>query len=218
MKNITVMFVAICLMTSTAFAQHRGHKGHGKMSAEAKAELKAYNEANVNPVMQQAYNQLVAGLSAEDAAFLTQKRAEKEKMRAASQDARKTFRDANKNTDKEVLKAKREEQRKADKAKRKAFNESMQPFIERNKALIDKSMVAVNAKKEEWKTAKRQIIEKYMTEEQKAERAKHKEAHDAKKGDKKGKGKGKRGAGKKGEGKGDKKAQGATKLLFWSAK
>lgn len=200
MKNITLILVAICLVTNAAFAQ----KEKKENRKACKAELKAYKEQNINPVMQNAYGQLVAGLSKEDAQFLEQKRAEERALKAELKDQRKTQKEASKGMDKdakkEQMKALREDARK----KKKALMESMKPFMERNEALIAKSMTTVKEKTPEWRAAKKAIKEKYKSDEQKEKAAQ------------KGKGKQQKAKGKKKGGEHE-KGHGAARLLFWDA-
>lgn len=196
MKKIIFMLVAICLVANTVFAQ----KDKKENRKACKAELKAYKEQNINPVMQNAYGQLVSGLSKEDAQFLEQKRAEERALKAELKDQRKTYKESTKDMDKEARKEKMKTFRQEAREKKKALMESMKPFLERNEALIAASMTTVKEKTPEWRAAKKEIKQKYMTEEQKEKMTARKKAHKSK-ADKKGK-KHKRG-------------HGAARLLFW---
>jgi hypothetical protein len=197
MKNIALILVAICWVCTSSFGQKEEKKENRKA---CKVELKAYSETNIKPVMQDAYGRLISGLSREDAQFLEQKREEETKLRAELKDQRKTYKSTTKGLDKEARKTKMKEFRDGAKAKRKAFMESMKPFMERNEALIASSMTTMKQKSPEWRAAKKEIREKYMTDEQKEKLAKRK-ANRQEKADKKDKH--------------PKKGRAAARLLFW---
>ena len=192
MKKVTLMLVAICLVVNAAFAQKKGKADKKAL----KTELKAYSEANIRPVMQDAYNQLLAGLSADDKAFLNTARAEQQKTRAAFKAKKEANKKANKGLSIEDKAASRDALKKEAKENKKALTQKMTPFIERNQALLTQSLATINAKKSDWKAAKKEIRAKYMTEEKK----------DKKEGKK----------GKKRAEKGENQA--AIRLLFWDAK
>jgi hypothetical protein len=188
MKKSILITIAFSLIVSIAFSQKTT-----KLSKEEKAEMRTYYEEKVYPVKKQAHDKFLAGLSAEDKAFLETKRGEKKAMQKEARGAKKdlkALRDAGKS--KEELKAARKTAMAPIKAKQKEFAVSMQPFMERNKGLIEQSIAPIKDNQDMWKEDKDAMLDEFLSEEDNAKR----EAKQGKKANKSGD-KANKGAGKK---------------------
>ena len=169
MKKVFVLLVGFLVaMSSTAEAQQ---KGKAKLSKECKTELRTFYQENVYPVKKAAHDNLMAGLSEEDVLFVNdqsgKKMAIREKMKAAKKEARAIRKNGG---SKEDVKAKMVELTKPIKAEYKALKESMKPFMDRNQALIEEAMAPFKETRKKWRAEKKIILDKCLTEEQKAKR------------------------------------------------
>lgn len=174
MKQVLLIVLGLCLFLTASFAQgpHRGKRHHGKLSAEAKAELETFHKEKVYPVKKAAHDKMTATFSAEDLAFLEQKRAEGKALREETRALHKEMKGARKEgASKEEMKAAFAPM----KAKYVAFMESMKPFMERNKDAIAAAGESIKAEQEGWRTEKKAILDKHLSEEDKAKMAERKE-------------------------------------------
>lgn len=192
MKQVLLTVLGLCLFLTISFAQgpHQHKRHHGKLSAEAKAELETFHKEKVYPVKKAAHDKMTATFSAEDLAFLEQKRAEGKALHEETRALRKEMKGARKNgTSKEEMKATYA----PIKEKYAAFMESMKPFMERNKEAIVAAAKSLKAEQEGWRTEKKAILDKHLSEEDKAKMAERKERMKEKlqkRGEKRGKDKG----------------------------
>ena len=192
MKKSILITLALSLMVTLAFAQKTD-----KLSKEEKAEMRAYYEEKVYPVKKAAHDQFIGGLSADDKAFLETKRAEKKSIHKESRAAQKELRSLRKDgKSKEELKAARKTAMAPIKEKQKALAASMEPFMERNKALIETSIAPIKDNQEMWKDEKDAMLDGFLSEEDNAKRD-AKQAKKAKKSEKKSGDKASKGAEKK---------------------
>lgn len=170
MKLSIVLTVLFSLLTTLGFAQKEA-----KLSKEEKAEMRAYYEEKVYPVKKAAHDKFLAGLSAEDIAFLEAKRAEKKSITKETRVVQKDLKaqkEAGKS--KEELKAARKTAMTPIKEKQKAFATSMKPFMERNQALIESSIAPIKDNKDIWKEDKNTMLDEFLSEEDNAKRAEKK--------------------------------------------
>jgi len=172
MKQIILVVLVVSLGLSVGFAQgkHKGHKHHHpKLNKEARAALQEFHKETIYPVKKEEHDQLLASLSKDDLAFLVQKRQEEkalhQEMRLMRQEM-KGLKDSDKS--REEMHEIRKEKFAPLKAKKMAFMESMQPFMERNKALIQTSMEPMKESRAAWKIKKEAIIAPYLFTEEKA--------------------------------------------------
>lgn len=238
MKKIILVMLVIGLGLSVVFAQggHKSdkhHKHHPKLNKEARAALQKFDKEEVYPVKKAAHNQFLAALSAEDRAFLDQKRVEEkalhQEMKAMHQEM-KGLRDSDKT--REEMHEMRKEKLAPLREKRSAFMESMKPFMEKNEALVKTSMQPMKENHEAWKTKKKAILEQYLSAEEKAkmeacktERAEghgHKGRHHGEKGAEKCSEKSEKGnkehkgeRGKRGHAHKGKRGKGAVQFVLW---
>jgi hypothetical protein len=178
MKKSILITLALSLIVTLAFSQKTQ-----KLSKEEKAEMRAYYEEKVYPVKKEAHNKFLAGLSADDKAFLETKREEKKvlhkEVRTAKKDL-KALREEGKS--KEELKAARKTAMAPIKEKQKGLAASMKPFMERNQELIEASIAPIKDNKEMWKEEKEAMLDEFLSEEDNAKR----DAKQAKKSEKPG--------------------------------
>ena len=173
-KNILLLMLGL-MITTLAFSQ-RGKKKHHKSNPELKKEMQSYIGKNVVPVLQTAQDEFDAELSAEDLAFVQTKRTEIAKKRAekkANHEAHRAERKAMKEKVKNMTDEEREAFRKEKKGNRKGkkhgeFKEerkvmkaAMKSFMERNEALIERTMTSLKPNYETWTTDQKTIFEKH---------------------------------------------------------
>ena len=178
-KNILILILGL-VVTSLAFGQRQKKQHKHKPNPELKKEMEAYIEKNVVPVLQKAQNEMDAQLSAEDLAFIQDKRKEvaaltanKKAEREAKRGERKAMKEEFEKMTEEERKAFKEEKR----AERKAMHEKrkkekgnsnskveVKAFMERNQELITNTMTALKPNYEKWTTDQRAILDKYIPE------------------------------------------------------
>lgn len=182
MRNLILILVA-SLLASGMFAQGKSCKG--KKNPEMKAELKAFKETKVTPVLQKYHDKMdasfnksdyrkVEALRAQAAELKKEQKAFKNKVKSEMQNA----------DDRASVREKYGAQMEAHRAKKKAIGEQLKPILERNETMLKGIQSELKPFRENWKTETKAIMSKYMTEEE-MEQCKS--------------GKGKRGHGKKGE-------------------
>jgi hypothetical protein len=142
------------------------HKHHPKLCKEAKSEIKTLNKEKIYPAKKAAHDQFLAGLSEEDLAFLDIKRAEEKTLKEAARSIQKKIRALKESgMDREQMREKAKESFAPLKEKRTTFMQSMKPFMERNKESLRAILEPMKEQHEMWKTEKKAIIDKYMTDE-----------------------------------------------------
>ncbi|WP_264789134.1 T9SS type A sorting domain-containing protein [Aureispira anguillae] len=185
MKKLLWVVMGLCFLINQSLAQapHQGRKDHKPLlSKEAKQELQEFHKKEIYPIKKATHDQFLKSLSQDDIAFLESKRAESKTLHQEAQALRqemKALRTSGKDR-KEI----REEMKTAFepiREKRKAFMESMKPFMERNMEVVKQSMETLKSHRETWKTQKREILKKYLSEEEiakmEAHRKKKQERH-----------------------------------------
>lgn len=178
MKKSILITLAFSLIVTIGFSQKTQ-----KLSKEEKAEMRAYYEEKVYPVKKKAHDQFLAGLSADDKAFLETKREEKKRIGKEVRAAKKGLKALREEGEsKEELKTAKKEAMTPIREKQKAFAASMKPFMDRNRALIETSIAPIKDNKEMWKDEKDAMLDEFLSEEDNAKR----EAKQAKKAQKRG--------------------------------
>lgn len=178
MKKSILITLVLSLIVTLAFSQKTQ-----KLSKEEKAEMRTYYEEKVYPIKKEAHNQFLAGLSADDKAFLETKRGEKKVLHKEARIAKKdlkALKEAGKS--KEELKVARKTAMAPIKEKQKALAVSMKPFMERNQGLIETSIAPIKDNKEMWKEERDAMLEEFLSAEDNAKR----EAKQAEKSEKSG--------------------------------
>ncbi len=170
MKKIILLVLAFAMVLPLAEAQKRHHKK--EMNPAAKQELKAHFENNVRPVMNEALKEFDAKLSKSDLEFVQAKRKEirslKETQRAQFEKMKSVHQSKEELSDEEMgnmIAAKINA-----KNTMRDFHESMKPFMERNKELIQSSMEDLKPQYESWGAAKKEIFKKYRPEGEKGKK------------------------------------------------
>ncbi|MGH1336209.1 MAG: hypothetical protein ACRBFS_08780 [Aureispira sp.] len=162
MKNVGLIGLLMMLLSTMVLAQGQGKKGKSKLSPEAKAALKELQEKEIYPAKKAMYDDFMGQLSAEDKAYLVEKRQEKEALKAEAKAVRqqlKKDRKAGKEVDsKTVLAPIREKQ--------KALLIAMRPFLEAQQTTLDGIMRSLEKQQKEWSEKKKAIIEQYTTAEE----------------------------------------------------
>jgi len=147
MKKSILVTIAFSLIVSIGFAQKTD-----KLSKEEREAARVHYEEKVYPVKKQAHDEFLAGLSAEDKAFLVTKRGEKQALQKETREIQKELQGLKEEgKSKEEVKAAHKTAMEPIKAKQKEFSASMKPFMERNKALIEKSIAPIKDNQEMWK-------------------------------------------------------------------
>lgn len=176
MKRSILLMVLFSLLTTLGFSQKEA-----KLSKAEKAEMRAYYEEKIYPVKKAAHDKFLAGLSADDKAFLETKRAEKKTIAKDTRIVKKDLKaqkEAGKS--KEELKAARKTAMAPIKERQKALIASMESFMERNQALIESSIAPVKDNQEMWKEDKDAMLDEFLSEEDNAKRAEKKAEKDQK--------------------------------------
>lgn len=183
MKNILLIGLSLLIGLTTVLAQGRkGPRGQHKNPA-LKAELKAYHQKEVLPVLQAKHDEFDKKLSAEDLAFLNAKRAESKQLHVAAKALHQKTRAAHKEgKSREEVKELFGAERKKMHEDKKALAETMQPFIERNQTLITQTQEELQANRAQWRTDRKAIFEKHRpadapTKEECTKEGKDKGAH-----------------------------------------
>lgn len=166
MKKSILITLAFSLIATIGFSQKTA-----KLTKEEKAEMRTYYEEKVYPVKKAAHDQFLAGLSAEDKAFLDTKREEKKSIHKKTRTVQKDLK-AQKEAGKseEELKATRKTAMAPIREEQKAFFASMKPFMERNRALIEKSIAPIKDNQEMWKEDRDAMLDDFLSEEDNAKR------------------------------------------------
>ena len=161
-KTIAIIAIALFLVMSGLQAQHKnGAHKHHKGNPEQRTELCTYYEQQMYPILKAEHDKFDAALSPDDYQFLQNKRAEAKQLQALHQQVKELIKEGQ---SKEEAKAAFSTQTKALKDKRKLLVESLQPFIENNKTLINQTKNNLKPYQEKWKIDRRAIHEKYNSE------------------------------------------------------
>ena len=205
MKNLGLISVLVVLFSTMVLAQGQGKRGKTKLNSEAKAALKELREKEIYPAKKVMYDDFMGQLSAEDKAYLTEKRQEKQALKEVEKTILQQLRadrKAGKEVDTKTALAPIQE-------KRKALLASMRPFLETQEAALEGILRSLEQQQKDWKQKKKAIIEKYTTaEEQQKMMARH-EKRKAKRAE---------AATKKGVSAEDKKWKRAAKFVLWDGK
>lgn len=170
MKKIVILIAATLFMVVGMQAQHKDHQGdkahkHHPRNPEQRAELRKHYETQMYPVLKTKHDAFDAALSADDLKFLEGKRAENKQLQVDKRAMHKQISAAIKEgKDKDAVKAQFSSQREELKNRRKALEASFQPFIEKNRALLDKTIEELTVYKDQWKAERKAINEKYNPE------------------------------------------------------
>ena len=179
MKKLLLMALSMCVMVSFSYAQEGSGepKKEKRLSAEEKAEMRAYYETKVYPVKKAAYDKMMASLSGEDREFLMSKQAEKKSLKEQMRAAKKEVRQLEKSgADEAAVKAKKKEVKKPLRADYKALKESMKPFMERNMKLIESQYATIKDNKDLWVDDRERMLDEFLSDDAKAKRDAKKQA------------------------------------------
>jgi hypothetical protein len=155
--------------TPTPPAPHHRHhaasgKHHGKhahRNPEMRAARKAFFDEKAMPVMTAQHKIMLSKLSAADLKFIETKRAEqialRQKMRLLRQEMGKAHKSG---ASPETIQAQFDSQIKAQHAEQKAFYESMQAFIDKNKTTLDPIHAELKKVHDAWKTERKALHDK----------------------------------------------------------
>jgi len=175
MKKLLLMALSMCVMVSVSYAQEGSgapkEKKEKRLSPEEKAKMREYYETKVYPVKKAAHDKLMASLSDADRTFLMSKQGEhkglKEQMKAAKKEIRQLEKSG---ADEATVKAKRKEVKKPLRADYKALKEELQPFMERNKRLIESQYAAIKDNKDIWQDDRGRMLDDFLSDKAKEKR------------------------------------------------
>ncbi len=168
MKNLMFFAALFLMIAAVAQAQtppeNKDKQPRAKQTKnpEHRAELRAYYEKEMYPILKANHEAFDAALPADELEFLKEKRAEHQIINKEQKVIRREMGKAKKEGKtaddiKEAFGTKLDNM----KTKRKALYESLQPFIEKNKATIDKYMAELKPQQEKWRADRKAINEKY---------------------------------------------------------
>jgi hypothetical protein len=134
---------------------------HAQRNPEMRAARKAFFDEKAMPVMTAQHKIMLSKLSAADLKFIETKRAEqialRQKMRLLRQEMGKAHKSG---ASPETIQAQFDSQIKAQHAEQKAFYESMQAFIDKNKTTLDPIHAELKKVHDAWKTERKALHDK----------------------------------------------------------
>lgn len=178
MKKILVLGLFLIISSQISFAQKNKKHHRSKFSVEHKAELKAYFEETMYPVLKKAHDKMEQSLSSEELTLLyeqrTKKAALKKKVKALRQ-AAKTYRAEGK-TKEDVRELLGDERREANQ-ERMAIRKALLSLIDNNPDLLESIKNDLIEHHKEWRKGKDAIHEKYLDPQEAAERKAERKIH-----------------------------------------
>jgi hypothetical protein len=163
MKKLFFVLVLLTVSLSGIInAQGRQNQGP-KPNPEMRKEMRQYFESQILPILKPEHDAFDKALPAGELAFLQAKRQEAGLIQKDMRSIRKQVRALVKSgTDRIVARDQFKSQFENIRNKRKALAESMKPFIEKNKKLIDKTIEKLKPYSEKWQADRKAIREKYQ--------------------------------------------------------
>jgi hypothetical protein len=162
-----LFFVLILLIVSfTGIINAQGRKNQGpKQNPEMRKEMKQHFESQIFPVLKPEHDVFDKALPSGELAFLQTKRQEARLIQNEMQAVRKQVRALVKSgTDRNAARDQFKTQFENIRNRRKALAESMKPFIEKNKKLIDRTIDKLKPYAEKWQADRKVIRDKYQPE------------------------------------------------------
>jgi len=174
-KVISLIAISLFLIVSMQAQSDKTKQKHHKKSPEHKAELRSYYEQQIYPLLKEKYDAFDAALSQDDFNFLQSKRAEAKELQINKKVLHQQIKEVVKTgQSKEDAKAQFANQIEELKNKRNNLRESLEPLIEKNQVLIDKTKEELKSYQEQWKNDNKMIHQKYNPEGVQKEEAKQK--------------------------------------------
>jgi len=164
MRNLILILIA-SLFATGMFAQGKACKG--KKNPEMKAELKAYKEKNMTPVLKKYHDKMDASFNKSDYKQVKALRAKANELKEENKALKSKIRSEMQNADdKAGIKEQFSAQFQANREKKHAISNELKPILERNQEMLKGIANELKPYKETWRTETKAIMSKYMTAEE----------------------------------------------------